>query len=209
MRKLFSLIIIGLVCSLNAEAKKIEGKIILDHDTIDVIFNIPFKFFAQEPNYEKLQYKVKFYDSTGKRGVIRPDHAKEIRFKLYGKDIRMLSRHQSSGMGNVFSTNYKLFLKLEIDGKLQLFNYYQTNSSPGMYNAGTGMMSGGHSYTTERYVLQKENGELKRPRGLTFKKDMVNYFQDCPELAQKIENKEFRKADMESLVHYYNSNCGR
>jgi hypothetical protein len=56
-------------------------------------------------------------------------------------------------------------------------------------------------------ILQKGNGELKRPKGLTFKKDMINYFSDCPKLVEKIESKDFRKDDLESIVRFYNSNC--
>lgn len=119
----------------------------------------------------------------------------------------MLSRYNSLGFGNIFSTSTNIFLRLEIDGKLKLFNYYYTQSSPGMYNSSTGGMTGGYSYTVEKYVFQKETGELKRFKGLTFRKDMIEYFNDCPELSKKIEDKEFRKNDMESIVRYYNSNC--
>lgn len=76
-----------------------------------------------------------------------------------------------------------------------------------MYNASTGAMTGGYSYSVERYILQKDNGELKRLKGLTFKKDMVEYFCNCPALAEKIENKDFRKSDLEFIVRFYNSNC--
>ena len=119
----------------------------------------------------------------------------------------MLSRYNSLGLGNIFSMSTNIFLKLETDGKLKLFNYYYTQSSPGMYNASTGAMTGGYSYSVERYILQKGDGELKRPKSLTFKKDMVEYFSYCPALVEKIESKYFRKNDLEFIVNYYNSNC--
>ena len=62
MRKIVILITIVLILTFKLEAKKIEGKIFFANDTIDVTFNIPIKFFTQEPNYEKLQYKVKYFD---------------------------------------------------------------------------------------------------------------------------------------------------
>ncbi|MEQ8238466.1 MAG: hypothetical protein RIA69_04595 [Cyclobacteriaceae bacterium] len=207
MRKIVILITIGLILTFKLEAKKIEGEILFADDTITVTFNIPIKFFTQEPNYEKLQYKIKYFDSTGKKIVLRPDNAKEIRFKYDNENVRMLSRHNSLGLGNIFSMSTNIFLKLETDGKLKLFNYYYTQSSPGMHNASTGAMTGGYSYSVERYILQKGDGELKRPKSLTFKKDMVEYFSDCPALVEKIESKDFRKNDLEFIVNYYNSNC--
>jgi predicted Zn-ribbon and HTH transcriptional regulator len=202
MKRIYLLMVIGLMFAWKLEAKKMEGKILFDHDTLAVTFNIPVNFFSQEPIYEKLQYKVKYYDTAGKKIVLKPDQAKEIQFQYEGKTVRMLSRNNSTGWAN--ST---LYLKLEIDGNLKLFNYYYTQNSPGMYNSSTGTTTGSYSYGVEKYMLQKADGELKRPKGLTFKKDMVEYFSDCPALIEKIESKDFRKNDLEFIVNFYNSNC--
>ncbi|MFZ5940206.1 MAG: hypothetical protein ACOYXB_06495 [Bacteroidota bacterium] len=207
MKKIVILITIGLVLTFKLEAKKIEGKIFFADDTIDVTFNIPINFFTQEPNYEKLQYKVKYFDSAGRKIVLKLDNAKEIQFKYEYENVRMLSRFNSIGLGNIFSMSTNIFLKLEMDGKLKLFSYYYTQHSGGTYNSFTGMSTGGYSYSVEKYILQKENGELMRPVGLSFKKDMIDYFSDCPSLVEKIESKEFRKNDLESMVRYYNLNC--
>ena len=137
-------------------------------------FNIPFNFLSREPNYEKLQYKVKYFDPAGKKVVLKADNAKEIQFQFAGENVRMLSRYNSIGIGNIFSMSTHIFLKLEMDGKLK---------------------------------LQKENGELKRPKGMSFRKDMTEYFSDCPALVEKIEDKDFRKSDLEMMVNFYNSNC--
>ncbi len=207
MRKLIFIIAFGLIFSFKLEAKKIEGQIFYNNDTISVTMKIPVKLFTQEPNYEKLQYKVKYFDSLGVKKVLRPDDAQEIRFTYEFEKVRMLSRKNTLSLGNIFSMSSNIFLRIEIDGDLKLFNYYYTQSSPGMYNASTGMMTGGYSYSVERYILQKSDGELKRPKGLTFRKDMIKYFNDCPELSKKIENKEFRKSDLESIVRFYNVSC--
>lgn len=202
MRRIYLLIVIVLVSACKLEAKKIEGKILFDNDTIVVTFNIQVDFFTREPNYKKLQYKIKYYDATGKKIVLRPGQAKEIQFQHGGKTVRMLSRSNSLRLGNS-----NIYLKLEIDGTLKLFNYYYTQSSPGMYNSSTGTTTGNYSYGVEKYILQRGDGELKRPKGLTFKKDMVEYFSDCPALIEKIESKAFRKNDLEFIVNFYNSNC--
>ncbi len=207
MRRLSVLVVLGMILTFKLEARKIEGKILFKNDTLNVIFNIPIKFFTQQPNYEKLQNKVKYFDSNGKKIVIRPENAKEIQFKFQNENIRMLSRLNSLGLGSIFYTGSNIFLRLEIDGDLKLFHYYYTQRSAGMYNGATGGFTGGYSYTVDNYLLQKGNAELKRPHGLTFKKDMAEYFSECPIIVEKIESKVFRKKDLESIVRFYNEYC--
>ncbi len=50
--------------------------------------------------------------------------------------------------------------------------------------------------------------ELKRAKQILFRKDMVKYFDDGPELSEQIKNKEARKDDMELIVKYYNIKYG-
>jgi hypothetical protein len=207
MRKIVLLITIGVIFTFKLEAKKIEGKIFFEHDTMDVIFNIPVDLITEEPNFESLQQRVKYYDSEGKKHILRPDDAKEYRFKSYHREIRMISRKNTLESGRLFSTGNNIFLRLQVDGYLKLFNYYFTRTTAGTFNGPTGAMNSGTSYSSERYVLQKGDDVLKRTKGLNFKKDMQEYFSDCPKLAEKIENKEFRQYDLRSIVRFYNSQC--
>jgi len=66
------LIVIVLMIANKIEAKKIGGKVIFINDTLDVIFKIPIYIFSKEINFEKLQYKIKYFDSTGDLVVIKP-----------------------------------------------------------------------------------------------------------------------------------------
>ncbi|MFT5913698.1 MAG: putative Zn-ribbon and HTH transcriptional regulator [Bacteroidia bacterium] len=204
---------IGLIFSmtifafLKAEATKIKGQIIYDRDTVEVLMNIPTTLLTQEVKFEKIQQKIKYFDSEGNKKTVRPDDAKEIRFLYQSEEVRMVSVRNTLGLGNIFNSNENIFLKIEIDDRLKLFRYYQTQRSSGMYNANTGMTTGGFSYSVENYVLQKGNGQLTRPVGLSFKKDMIKFFNDCPKLSRKIEEKEFRKRDIEAIVLFYNENC--
>jgi hypothetical protein len=207
MRRISLLIAMGWLLVFHAEAKKIQGKIVFANETKEVTFNIPVKFLTQEPNFEKLQYKVRYYDASGKKVTLRPTNAQEIQFTYKFKNIRMLSINNTLGLGSIFTNNTKIFLHLEMDGHLKLFRFYYTQNNGGMYNSATGGMTGGYSYTVENYILQKGNGELKRPRNLTFKKDMGEYFRECPKLVEMIESKDFKKGDLESIVRYYNSYC--
>ena len=33
---------------------------------------------------------------------------------------------------------------------------------------------------------------------------MMNYLSDCPEIVQKLKNREYRYKDLEALIHEYN-----
>ena len=207
MKKIFLLTLIGLSLLLNSQAEKFKGIIILKSDTIEVTFNIPVKYFEDEPNYEKLQSKVKYYDSKGKKVTLKPCNAKEFQFDYKNRKIRMVSKPNSLGLGNLFTMSDCIFLKLEIDGELKLFSYYDTRQRGGSYNSFTGGMTPGSSYCIVQDILQLGNGGLIRPKGINFKNSMSELFKKCPSLVEKIESKEFRKKELEELVRYYNSNC--
>jgi hypothetical protein len=140
-------LLLGIVFAFELQAKKISGTIIFERDTLDVTFNIPVGFLSSEINFEGLQYKVKYYDSNGKKITLRPHEAKEIRFTYNNQTIRMLSRLNNFDnwtTWNVLGSNTHIFLKLEIDGEVKLFKYFyrMNNGGAGMYNAGTGMTMG-------------------------------------------------------------------
>lgn len=188
------------------EAKKFPGKIIFANDTVDVIFNIPILSSTEEPNYTVLQQEVKYYDSTGKKMVLKPENAKEIQFDYDNGSVRMLSRYDSLVVV-ASKKNRNLFLKLEADGKVKLFKYYYQQISGGRYYASTGTWGGSYYCMEEIYIMQRGDGAFKKPRSLAFKKDMIAYFSDCPELVKKIENDEYSKDHLEYIVNYYNVNC--
>lgn len=207
MKKLLLVILVVVSAISSSEAEKIKGKIIFQDDTVDVTFNIPVNLLTQTPNYEKLQYRVKYFDKNGRKKKLKPDQAKEIQFRYNNENVRMLSMVNTVGGGsNMFSFNPNIFLKLEVDGELKMYSHYVTQHTPGMYNATTGM-SPGYTYSFDRYLLQKGDSELKKPKALGFRKDMMEYFSDCPTLVQQIDNKAFKKADLEAIVIFYNSQC--
>src|SRR5688572_3920908 len=192
----------------NADAKKIPGKIVLNNgETINVTLLIPFGFLSSQPTYTKLQMRARYIDASNKKVVIRPDDAKEISFDLNGQTIRMISVNDDLGLQSLFASQKRAFLKLEIDGALRLFTYYFTQHSPGMYTGSPGGMTGGTYYNVDKFVLQKKNGPLKQPRGISFRKDMSEYFSDCPELVERIQKRDLRKGDLEIMVMEYNKKC--
>ena len=198
-----SILVVGLLSV--AEAKKIEGRIIRRTGTESVVFNVPFRLFSSRPDFERMQYRIRYYDKSGKKMTLKPGEAEEFEFNLPTEQVRMLSISSDLGLEAAFSRSTFVFLRLEIDGPLRLFKYYQTRSSGGSYYGGG--MSAGSSYTTENFYLQKAGEKLKRPRTLNFRKDMAEYLGDCPSLVDKIRDKDFKRKDLEFIVLFYNKQC--
>ena len=121
MKRRIFLSIAGFFFILSLSAKDIPGQIILENDTLNVTFSIRVGLFSQEPFYERLQFKMKYYDSTNTQIILKPDQAKEIRFRYDDEDIRMLSRKNTIGAGGLFYTGNAIFLRLELDGYLKVF----------------------------------------------------------------------------------------
>jgi hypothetical protein len=208
MRTLF-LITVLVVFSLQSYGRKIKGTIITDGKSREVTFDIKVPLLADEPNFERIQYKVRYYDESGKKQTLRPDDADEIRFQYEGTDVRMISCINTLAGGGIFSSASNIFLKLEIDGPLRLYRYYYKQSSPGFYGGGGVGYSPGTTYTVDNLIFQKGNGPLKQPRAMGWKRDMTDYFSDCPALRARIESKDLRRKEIEAIVMYYNQNCAK
>jgi hypothetical protein len=194
--------------SFTTHAKKLAGLIIANGKTREVTFDITVPWLDDEPNFVRLQYKVKYYDENGKKQTLRPEDAEEIQFDYDGMVVRMVSCPDAFG-GNLFSSSSKIFLKLEIDGRLKLYRYYYKQSAPVSYGAPGMSTTMAPAYTVDNLIFQKGNGPLKRPRSLGWKKDMLEYFSDCPALRDRIEGKVLKRDDIEAIVMYYNNNCGK
>lgn len=196
------------VLSLHAHAKKIPGTIITNGKASEVTFDIKVPLLSDEPNFERIQYRVRYFDHFGKKQTLRPEDADEIRFNYLGMDVRMISCANTFDAGSIFSSSPKIFLKIEIDGPLKLYRFYYTQTTGGSFNAGGGYAPG-MTYTVDNLIFQKGNGPLKRPRSIGWKKDMLEYFSDCPALRDRIESKDLRKKEIEAIVMYYNQNCAK
>jgi len=191
MRKLFIVLFFVTSITLSSNADEMKGIIVYKNDTVSVTFDIPINVFTGDIHYRKVQEKVKFIDSSGKKQVLRPSDAKEIILDYNGKKIRMVSVFKPN---TDISQNDKIFLTIVIDDYLKMYcyHYYQ------------GGQYGGPSTA---YLLQKGDSLLKWPKNVFFRKDMVEYFSDCKELAEKIENKEYKDDNIEEIVKFYNSKC--
>ncbi len=55
------------VLSLCAYGKKVQGVIVVNGKSQDVTFEIKVPLLGNEPNFERIQYKVRYYDENGKK----------------------------------------------------------------------------------------------------------------------------------------------
>jgi len=106
-------------------------------------------------------------------------------------------------------------LRVVIKGKINLFEKITNGYMAGAPMAGGGM-SGGHHYSISNYYVSRSdvyNVNLLFSTGTlfgkSFKKKASEYFKDCPSLVKKLQDKVFRKGDLEKIVTYYNEDCFR
>ena len=146
MRRIVILTAIGLLLISQIEAKKVKGTIFLENDTLEVMLKIPVKLFTGGIKIDKLQFRVKYIDMTGKKVTLYPYQVKEYRFKYEYEKYRMISVDNSMGLGMIHTTGDKIFLHLKIDGKLKLLIYYNSVTMPDPYNLATGRPLYFHKY---------------------------------------------------------------
>ena len=127
MKKYFYfLFVVSLICT-NSEAKKIPGFFInKEGDTVCVTFDVTFGFFGQDAKIERIQEKIRYYDSLNNKNTLKPEDASEVVIVNSGDTIRMLSKANNLGLGSFLSRNgiFKADRRF-----LKLFKYYESKSS--------------------------------------------------------------------------------
>jgi hypothetical protein len=190
-----------------SHARKLKGYVIYNNqEKVEVLMTVPFIKFSDKPDYLKMQTEVTCLQHN-KSIVVHPENALEISFTLDDEPIRMLSVENDLQLPG--KKTERVFIKLEVDGAIRLFRSYEVSSTPGMYNSPTGLTTGRNSRTYDRYVLQRNSGSLTRLEGTSFKKDAVEFFQGCPDIVSRIEEKELKKEDLKRIVREFNSTCAK
>lgn len=100
--------------------------------------------------------------------------------------------------------NHLVFMRRLANGQVKLFTY-----SYNVYGVGPpviGHFTAGPSFTrVDRrsfYYLERQNGEATTVEHLSSKKEMRKYFNDCPEVVQKVDNNIYK--NIEQIVEDYN-----
>lgn len=92
------------------------------------------------------------------------------------------------------------FAELIVDGELKLLKRTVSNGNGYSLNI------------VEETLFQRldnEPIEFNYVELQSFKSKAMEYFKDCPSLVKKIEEKEYKRNDLEVIVKYYNDNCAK
>lgn len=188
-----------------AKPKKVPGQII-DNDghVIDVFFKM-----SSTPHFSALQTRVVYYDIADQKHETNADEAQEIRFTIGTKQYKMVSmpnewNQRDQGLSATMPNN--IFVYLEIDGPLRLYHVFEIRKSPGGMGGPGLAVTLGTSYERDRYYLQRD-GEMFLVRGISFRKDMMEYLVDCPIVIKPIESRAWTKENLIQIVKTYNQHC--
>ena len=106
--------------------------------------------------------------------------------------------------------NQYVLMRVIIDGNISLLSkaYYYNLGVGGNYstNSAAGTL-------THFFLNRKDEKDVVRilTKGKaidkSFRKTAIEFFKDCPELVKKLDDKIFKKDDIEQVVNYYNKNC--
>lgn len=200
-----------LLISVNVFAKKLEGYYITGKkDTIKVQFDIPW-IITGEPDFEKLQWEIEYYDSKGDKQKLNPEWLSEVGFSFKEKSYRMLVKRNSLLLtGSKKNGTTLLYLRVLVDGSyLQLFQFYVVSTAPGNSSSVYNSSTVGSSTSNDKYILLKKDGKQIRPRVASFNREVATYLADVPELAKKVETKVLNVKDIEQIAKEYNILAGK
>ncbi len=179
---------------------------------------------------QKSKAVLTFKDGTVKTGLGKLSNNGKIKFrtnkgeKAVKYDFSLLDQVKISGKTyvyvNVIGIENPRVLERVLVGKVYLYQtqsqgYMPYGGAPGGGFGGTGGVgfSGGYSYNINNFYVRRTEEDRATHLGSNqlfsknFKEAASNYFKDCPELVQKIQNKIFKKRDLRDIVQFYNTEC--
>ena len=204
MRRLVSIIL--LFISFGAWSNhQVPGVVVFSHETISVTFDVPTVIFTGEWDFSRLQNKAYYYDSTGSKHFVKPKDALELHFFIGDSDtIRMISIvHKGRAT--------RAFAQIVREGKV---NVYSMQVAPNNFNTGSptfgssGVQTHGNvSYNGYVLVKRSSSGPDVKAQRLMFRKEMIEFFNDCPEVVKEIEEQELTNTELPIVIDFYYQFC--
>ncbi|MGY2130968.1 hypothetical protein ACW9KT_01980 [Hymenobacter sp. HD11105] len=145
---------------------------------------------------------LSFYDKS-------PDIRPKPKMKMIGVDKvqSMLVEGIYSEIMIVDGKNKKVLAARLLEGPVELFNYAEAEAIPIPVAplAGAVMVMAAIPYINNHWYVRRE-GELVEVKRSIFRQQMTEYFKDCPELAQKIQQDlpNYQYRDMRAIIAQYN-----
>lgn len=206
---LFSLLLLlaFLGTSFDLQAKKIEGTIVKEGIPEVVTLFIPIRL-GEGVDFHSLQEEVRYFDSENKKQVYQPTEIDEFRFTYRDEEIRMISWQNDIRLGaDLEQRNMKqIFIRSIGEGPLSLFVFYDLVTALGIPKELL-LNNRASEYLRPSYVFIKEGYEPHVQLRINFKKELSEYFEDCPSLAEKIQDATYHARDVKDILQYYNKNC--
>lgn len=198
-----------LLVSFQAEAKKIEGTVFYEHDTVKMTLAIPMAL--SEVRFHALEKNIYYFKENGDKALLNISEVKSIKFRFNGELLvfKAVPQHWKYILP---STN---FVRVESSslGPIQVYSYhvkeaYRTTTAPLMMPNGSFEM--GMSFTVQEQVIHYliiKNGVITELPDRKFQRFIREYFEDCPKLIEKVKSKQLGREYLGAIVNYYNSSC--
>jgi hypothetical protein len=197
-----SIVLVLLLCVFVAKADKPRAKGYYIDKTGNKIIGsveVPTKMLSKKAETIQLNHFT-FFDKRGKKLEMTEKEASEFGFNYEGEDIVFRVLPEVIQKSTMVKAN---FYKLLIDGPCSLYLVYIGYSS-GFYSQYLLFKDEGHYFMTTEGTPTNEL--ISAPGRI---KNTSDLFEDCPELVEKIKNKEYKKGDDRyfRLANYYNASC--
>jgi hypothetical protein len=197
MKSLYTILVFLILSGILLAQDPTDYYITFENDTIHFKPQIVGFGEPERPYFEKLVWQIKYRDKDNNRQYISPKVAKEVSFCFNGLRYKLISVNNTALLQSPANLSGKrYFAELKIEGRMKLLKYhglvrfafYQSNF--------------------KSYVLVKnENESLVWDLSCT-KKELMEFFADCPMLAGMIENKDKSVRTPEQITTFFNNFCG-
>jgi len=172
--------------------------------------------FSQKQQYSVVTlsgttYVTKDYSSNNKEITFKTEEGKtlSIPFKQLDKIISSgkKEKHNYTDKYIMYSKSKGDLMRELVDGNCSLYLRSTTSMN------GVGAMGIPTTTTSnEFYVIKKGQKTAKYLKGNNlaygaFKKNVQKFFSDCEVLLKKIDEREFKRKDVQEIVVFYNENC--
>lgn len=198
MKKITFFLVLFLIITQTVTAREIKGYFIsFQKDTTFTTFDIPV-VAPNNPDIKQLHFGLKYWDSNGIERALKPYDAIEVTFVYNEETFTLVSQQDYLNLAGRLKKpeqNY-IFLKLEVDGAMQLFSYHYTQH-----------VTMDFSFESQTMVYKRSNDLMFVPKHMRYKSSLVKYFKDCPKLAKKIKVGLYEKGDDLEIVKEYNKTC--
>ncbi|HZK06824.1 MAG TPA: hypothetical protein VFC92_01360 [Bacteroidales bacterium] len=192
MKKFVAYISLVILMTNTTFGQKEEYFVSFDNDTVYVDFKVMSKIVFYD-----LTWQMKYYDSLHKVCKLSPKHAREVYFYLNEKPYHFISILNTPKLPSPPNlSGLRFFAELKVDGPLKLVTYY-----------GIRLMLPSIQADVKNIMIKPDNEMLFLDQ-FGIKKKIMRFLSDCPELVQKLKEKDKELKWDDQICRYYNLHCG-